>query len=196
MDEGTMGDCLKIVASGSCLYDLYNICRAFNTLNDHAVTALDEASMPDIFEDCPITLSPFLHEPTTMLFSVKGFLGYGSPRGLIDESQRPEREESPTHGQKRDAEPPEMAEMKRIKLSEQIAAAADIREKASPKERSSMDSRRKDAVKGEKKPGVARALYSTSTTSRAYKSRSIRRIRTASPSMGTMGTTTNAGSKA
>jgi hypothetical protein len=83
-------------------------------------------------------------------FSVKNLLGYGSPRGFIDEPRRFERGESPTHSQKRDPEPPETAEVKRIKVSEQITTAADTREKASPKERSSMDSRRKDSVKGEK----------------------------------------------
>ena len=91
-------------------------------------------------------------------FSVKGILGYGTPRGFNNEPHRFEREESPTQSQKRDAEPPEMSEMKRIKITEQITAAA---EKTSPKERSSMDSRRKDSVKGEKIPVTASgAVYS------------------------------------
>jgi len=81
-------------------------------------------------------------------FSVKSFLGYNSPRGLIDDTQRSERGESPTPSQKRDAEQPEMAEMKRLKITEQITTAADMREKTSPKERGSIDSRRKD-VRGE-----------------------------------------------
>ena len=96
-----------------------------------------------------------------MFFSVKGLLGYGTPRGFNDEPYRFERVESPTQSQKRDAEPPEMAEMKRIKITEQITAAA---EKTSPKERSSMDSRRKDSVKGEKKSVAdSGAVYSVST---------------------------------
>lgn len=82
--------------------------------------------------------------------SMKSLLGYNSPRGFIDETQRSERGDSPTPSQKRDAEQPEMAEMKRHKISEQITTAADTREKVSPKERGSIDSRRKESVRGEK----------------------------------------------
>lgn len=82
-------------------------------------------------------------------FSMKGLLGYGSPRGLNDEPRRFEREESPIQSQRRDADPPEMSEMKRIKMAEQITTIADTREKTSQKERNSLDSRRKDSVKGE-----------------------------------------------
>jgi hypothetical protein len=110
-----------------------------------------------------------------MFDSVKGFFGYGSPKGLNYEPHRFEREESPTQSRKRGAEPAEVAESKRMKVTEQITTAADAGENTSPKERSSMDSRRKESVRGKQGlPAPSMPAYQCIATSRTYKSGSIR----------------------
>lgn len=111
-----------------------------------------------------------------MLFTVRGLLEYVSPRGPNDEIRRFEREDSPTQSPKREAGLSEMAEVKRLKVPEQITAAADTREKTGPRERSSMDGRRKDNVRGEEKSSpTSRPVHTQPVrlTSRTYRPRSI-----------------------
>lgn len=135
-----------------------------------------------------------------MLF--KGFFDYVSPRGPSDEIRRSEREYSPTQSPKREAGLSEMAETKKLKVPEPITAAADTREKTSPKERSSMDSRRKDSVRGEEKWPPTSKVHTQLVwlTSRIHMPRRVgftttTAVRTATSSVRTTGATSDTAAK-
>lgn len=85
-------------------------------------------------------------------FSVKGFLGYGSPKESHQEFHSNERDGfllAAAQGQSGDLqERPEMTEAKRAKVTEQLSIV-NTREVPNTKERTSLDIRRKDSVRGQ-----------------------------------------------